>query len=88
MKTKLTFLLCLFVAQISAYAQTVEVSASEADAKIIVDGQSLGTGSLKVKVPKNSCVNVKVTKAGFLLYEQTYCNKKGMTEPPKKQFFA
>lgn len=76
------------MAQISAYAQTVEVSASEADAKIIVDGQSLGTGSLKVKVPKNSCINVKVTKAGFLRYEQTYCNKKGMTEPPKKQFFA
>jgi len=68
-------------------AQTVEVSASEPDAKIIVDGQSLGTGSLKIKVPKNSCVNVKIHKSGFLRYEQTYCNKKGMTEPPKKQFF-
>lgn len=70
-----------------AAAQTVQISASENDAKIIVDGQNLGTGNLKVKVPKNGCVNVKIVKAGFLKYEQTYCNKKGMTEPPKKQFF-
>ncbi len=68
-------------------AQTVTVSASEPDAKIIVDGQNLGTGTLKVKVPKNSCVTVKIQKTGFLKYEQTYCNKKDGTEPPKKQYF-
>ncbi|MFA6083117.1 hypothetical protein [Mucilaginibacter sp.] len=77
----------LLVAPFAIKAQTVEISASEPDAKIIVDGQSLGTGNLKIKVPKNSCVNVKIQKAGYLKYEQTYCNKKGMTEPPKKQFF-
>ena len=71
----------------SAYAQKVEISTSEPDAKIIVDGQSLGTGNLKISIPKNVCVNVKITKPGFLRYEQTYCNKKGVTEPPKKQFF-
>lgn len=71
----------------SVEAQTVSVATSEPDAKIIVDGQSLGTGNLKIKVPKNACVNVKIYKPGFLKYEQTYCNKKGMTEPPKKQFF-
>ena len=68
-------------------AQTVLVSASEPDAKIIVDGQNLGTGSLKVKVPKNGCVNVKIQKVGFLKYEQTYCNTQHGTEPPKKQYF-
>ncbi|MDO3645039.1 hypothetical protein [Mucilaginibacter sp. L3T2-6] len=83
----LPVILLLLVASFAASAQTVMVSASEPDATIIVDGQSLGTGNLKVKVPKNSCVNVKVQKAGFLKYEQTYCNKKGQTEPPKKQFF-
>lgn len=66
---------------------SVVVSASEPDAKIIVDGQNLGTGTLKVKVPKNSCVNVKIQKNGFLKYEQTYCNKKDATPPPKKQYF-
>lgn len=83
----LPVVLFLSAATFAVKAQTVIVSASEPDAAIIVDGQSLGTGNLKIKVPKNSCVNVKVQKAGFLKYEQTYCNKKGQTEPPKKQFF-
>lgn len=87
MKSKSSMLLVCVMCTLAIKAQTVEVSASEPDAKIIVDGQSLGTGSLKIKVPKNSCVNVKIHKSGFLRYEQTYCNKKGMTEPPKKQFF-
>ena len=88
MKTSLVlFVFLLSLLSVTLSAQTIEVSASEPDAKIIVDGQSLGTGTLKIKVPKNSCVNVKIQKAGFLRYEQTYCNKKGMTEAPKKQFF-
>ncbi|ATP59044.1 hypothetical protein CPT03_22545 [Pedobacter ginsengisoli] len=88
MKLKSLLAASLFlVAPFAIKAQTVQISASEADAKIIVDGQILGTGNAKIKVPKNSCVNVKVQKSGFLRYEQTFCNKKGMAEPPKKQFF-
>nr|WP_294869608.1 hypothetical protein [uncultured Pedobacter sp.] len=88
MKLKSLLTASLFlIAPFAIKAQTVQISASEADAKIIVDGQILGTGNAKIKVPKNSCVNVKVQKAGFLRYEQTFCNKKGMAEPPKKQFF-
>lgn len=71
----------------SANAQKVEISTSEPDAKIIVDGQNLGTGSLKLRIPKNSCVNVKIEKPGFLKQEQTYCNQKGTTQAPEKQFF-
>lgn len=83
-KSLLTYVLLILVLNMNA--QTT-VSASESDAKIIVDGQNLGTGTLKIKVPKNSCVNVKIQKPGYLKYEQTYCNKKGMTSPPKKQYF-
>ena len=68
-------------------SQHVVISASEPDAKIIVDGQNLGTGTLKIKVPKETCVNVKIQKVGFLKYEQIYCNKKGGTNPPSKQYF-
>jgi hypothetical protein len=64
----------------------VTVDASEADAKIIVDGNNLGSGNLKVKVPYNSCVNVKIQKYGFLRYEQEFCNRKE-TITPHKQFF-
>lgn len=88
MKLKSLLIASMFlVAPFAIKAQTIQISASEADAKIIVDGQILGTGNAKIKVPKNSCVNVKVQKSGFLKYEQTFCNKKGMAEPPKKQFF-
>lgn len=69
------------------YNQTVTINTSEPDAKIIVDGQNLGSGILQVKVPKDACINVKIEKPGFLKYEQVYCNKKGMTPPPKKQYF-
>jgi hypothetical protein len=69
------------------YNQTVTISVSEPDAKIIIDGQTQGTGMLQVKVPKDVCVNVKIVKPGFLKYEETYCNKKGVAPPPKKQYF-
>jgi hypothetical protein len=84
-KTLLTF--CFLISTLALRAQTIEISASEADAKIIVDGQQLGNGRAKIKVPSNSCVDVKVIKPGFLKYEQSFCNKKGMAEPPRKQFF-
>jgi hypothetical protein len=84
---KLLLINILFLFSFVLSAQTVLVTASEPDAKIIVDGQNLGTGSLKVKVPKKTCVNVKIEKLGYLKYEQTYCNKKNATEPPKKQYF-
>jgi len=87
MKIKSLLITLLFIAPLAIKAQNVVISASEADAKIIVDGQTLGTGSLKIKVPKNSCVNVKVQKSGFLRYEQTFCNQKGVADLPKKQFF-
>ncbi|MDF2431328.1 MAG: hypothetical protein JWP44_959 [Mucilaginibacter sp.] len=87
MNLKPLLLSLLFIAPVLLKAQTVQISASEADAQIIVDGQPLGTGNIKIKVPKNSCVDVKVIKSGYLKYYQTFCNKKGMADPPKKQFF-
>ncbi len=86
MKKLLLFCSFFLVTQITN-AQTVIVSTSEPDAKIIVDGQNLGTGTLKIKIKRETCVNVKIQKVGFLKYEQTYCLKKGQTLPPKKQYF-
>lgn len=54
MKSKLIMLLVCTMYILAIKAQTVEVSASEPDANIIVDGQRLGTGSLKIKVLKNA----------------------------------
>jgi len=84
---KILLISTLFLFSLILNAQTVLVVASEPDAKITVDGQNLGTGTLKVKVPKDACINVKIQKVGFLKYEQIYCNKKGGSTPPKKQYF-
>lgn len=81
---KLILSIALFLAvTIPGLSQSVLVSASEPDAKIIVDGQNLGTGSLKVRIPKNGCVTVKIQKVGFLKYEQVYCNQKMEPNHPK-----
>jgi len=84
---KILFICGLVLLTQAIKAQTVLITTSEPDAKIIVDGQNLGTGSLKIKVQKETCINVKIQKVGFLRYEQTYCNKKGQTSPPAKQYF-
>ena len=69
MKLKIfVFFLCA-ESTFTVKAQTVSVFTSVPDAKIIVDGQSLRTGNLKIKVPKNACVNFKIYKPGFLKYE-------------------
>lgn len=85
MKKTITIILFLLVS--INYAQTVVISTSEPDAKIIVDGQNLGYGTAKIKVRKSECVNVKIQKVGFLKYEQIFCNKKGLADLPKKQYF-
>ncbi len=86
--SKLIILISIIsLSDINAQTVYVTVSTSEADAKIFVDGQNLGTGTLKVKVPYKGCVNVKIEKVGFLKYEQTYCNQPNGTKPPKTQYF-
>lgn len=85
---KLILFFFAFIASTQLFASSyVLVSASESDAKISVNGKDLGTGSLKVKVPSESCVTVRISKPGFMKYEQTYCSKKGTARPPKSQFF-
>ena len=82
------FLITYLLINLTVNAQVyVMVNASEEDAKIYVDGKHLGTGSIRVKIPRETCVVVKVDKQGYLSMEQTYCNKKGTSKPPKSQFF-
>lgn len=85
MKKFLIALVCLAFTNVLE-AQYVTITTSEPDAKIFVDGQDLGTGSYRIRVPSNQCVKVKIEKPGFLRYDQTYCNKGGQ-RPPSKQYF-
>jgi len=86
MKKTLSILFGILLA-VAGRAQTIEITTSEPDAQIIVDGQVVGNGLAKIKVGKELCSNVKIVKKGFLVVTQVFCNKKGMAVPPKKKYF-
>lgn len=83
----LTVLLSL-VFSFNAFAgkKTIELSTSETDAEIIVDGRMLGKGYVKIIIPKDVCVTVYIVKTGFLTETMEFCNQKYRAEPPKKYF--
>ncbi len=64
----------------------ITISSSEQDSNIYVDGKLMGKGSSIIIVPKGSCINVRVEKIGYLRYEIEFCNKKGISNPPKSYF--
>jgi len=66
----------------------IQVVAYPTDAKIMVDNQIVGAGNSEVIVPLNRCVNVKITKDGYIESEKTYCNKDGVAELPINETFT
>lgn len=83
---KRTFLvsgLLLLGTLFSFATEKVTITCSEQDAKIFVDGIPVGTGTTKISVGNGECVNVKVTKVGFITVEKNYCIKKKESLPDK-----
>ncbi|MFT4801548.1 MAG: hypothetical protein ACI93N_001322 [Flavobacteriaceae bacterium] len=64
----------------------IQLGVSESDAEIHINGRLVGKGSTEVLVPKDACVTVIVKKNGFLEEKIEFCNKKGMTAPPKTYY--
>ncbi len=62
------------------------VSTSENDAKITVDGVTMGSGQVNIVVLDNSCVTVKAEKVGFLTQTVTFCNRKTAAKLPKSYY--
>lgn len=85
MKSKLLLSALLIPAAI--FSQSVNISTSESDAQITVNGQQVSTGSYKLKLDKNECYKVKALKTGFLKYEADVCGKKAGPEAPKSLHF-
>ena len=71
----------------TAGKKVVKFTVSEPDAKIYVDGKMMGSGQLEILIPPYACVNVKVEKLGYLLGLIEFCNKPGITPPPKTYFY-
>lgn len=90
MKTKFTFsFIMLFLAMllsgsdVLAAKKKIRFVASEADAKIFVDGRMIGTGQSEIIVPAYACIVVKVEKPGMLTEVIEFCNKPDFAPPPK-----
>ncbi len=94
MKRNYTFLSIVLVfifsslISVDAFAgkKKVQLSTSEPDAEIYIDGKLMGKGQAEVLILNNSCVTVKVEKIGFLVETITFCNKKHSATPPKTYY--
>ncbi len=86
MKSKFFLMIVLFNLFITN-AQKVKISASETDASIIVNGQTVGAGNYILRMESKECYKVKVVKPGFLKYEATVCGKKAGPEAPESLYF-
>jgi hypothetical protein len=71
----------------TAGKKVVKFSVSEPDAKIYVDGKSMGSGQLDIMIPAYACVTVKVEKVGYLDGLIEFCNKRDYSPPPKNYYF-
>jgi hypothetical protein len=54
--------------------------------RIYVNGVLMGSGKTIVTVSKKDCITVEVRLEGFIQETRTYCEKKGMTSPPKSDY--
>ncbi|MBC6368190.1 hypothetical protein DDT91_15440 [Algoriphagus sp. AK58] len=64
----------------------VKITTAPNDAAIEIGGKRVGNGSYDLKVAKNSCVEIRVSKDGFVRYIKNYCNQTNMQEPPVTDF--
>ncbi len=64
----------------------VKITTNPNDAVIELSGKRIGTGSYDLKVPKNSCVEIRISKDGYVRYVKNYCNQTNMQEPPVSDF--
>ncbi|TDW97566.1 hypothetical protein [Dinghuibacter silviterrae] len=79
------FILTLFFQQVFA-SDKVTVTTTPQTARIYVDGVQMGTGKVVVKISKGACVTVEVKMEGFIAETRTYCDRKGVTEPPSSDY--
>ena len=67
-------------------SEKISVTTSPQTARIYVDGIQMGTGKVIVKVVKGACVTVEVKMEGYVQETRTYCDKKGVTDPPSSDY--
>lgn len=64
----------------------VKVTTQPDDAAIEIGGRRVGVGSYDLKVSKNACVELRISKDGYIRYVKSYCNKADMQVPPSSDY--
>lgn len=67
-------------------SEKVVITTSPQTARIYVNGVQMGTGKVEIKIAKNDCITVEVKQEGYIQESRTYCVKKGMADPPSKDY--
>lgn len=82
------FLLAGFLLLFYGCDTVVNITSSEKDAKIFVNGNYSGQGSESVSIKDKDCATVRVEKEGYLTDEVTYCvNVQGHPRPPGRDYY-
>lgn len=93
MKNRFSILRCLFLLTLSLSfltksiaSEKVIITTSPQTARIYVNGVQMGTGKVEIKIAKNNCVTVEVKQEGYIGESRTYCDKKGVADPPSTDY--
>jgi hypothetical protein len=93
MRNRFSILRCLFLLTLSLSfltksiaSEKVIITTSPQTARIYVNGVQMGTGKVEIKIAKNNCVTVEVKQEGYIGESRTYCDKKGVADPPSTDY--
>lgn len=86
-KTSLLLLIFFLLYSAKTFASDkVVITTSPQTAHIFINGVQMGTGKVEIRVSKNSCITVEVKQEGYIPESRTYCNKRGVTDPPSSDY--
>ena len=77
---------CILCSLTVKASEKVIITTSPQTARIYVNGVQMGTGKVEIKISKNDCITVEVKQEGYIQESRTYCNKKGVADPPSKDY--
>lgn len=80
-------LLLLFNTDAFAGKKKVNISCSEQDAEIYVNGEQMGRGNFLLVIPSYANATVTIKKTGFFTETVTFFNTPGNPKPPKSYHF-
>jgi hypothetical protein len=67
-------------------SEKVVITTSPQTARIYLNGVQMGTRKVEIKISKGDCITIEVKQEGYISESTTYCNKKGVVDPPSTDY--